>query len=163
MATGLWACAVDLSIEKRDGWEDPSDDDPVEEETGDVEPDVEPDLPDEPDAEEPACEGLAMWGVCWYLSEGRQTCTQACETHGGISDQAPEYVGSSAQGGSSEECETLLTALGHEGTPTSGSPISDRGAGCHLWSDGAVYWVEDIDLDPEISHPNAFLVCGCNE
>jgi hypothetical protein len=158
----LWACAVDLGIEKKDGSDDPSGVDPVED--GDVEPDVLAEVADEPDAAaEPTCGGLTMWDVCWYLGEANESCNTTCGAHGGHSDGSAGHVGSASQGGSAEDCGTLLAALGHEGDVTAGSGVDGKGLGCHRWNDGVLYWVEDIDLDPEASHPPAQVVCGCVE
>lgn len=175
----LWACAVDLGIEKKDGGEDPSGEDPLEEEAGDPvdvpgEPDAVLDVPDEPDApldpvddpdavSDPACGGLEKWDVCWYLGEGGESCNATCDSRGGVSDRAPLHVGSTSQGGSREQCEELLSALGHEGTVAVGAALPDRGFGCHVWSGETLYWVEDVDLDPTDSHPHAQVVCGCVE
>lgn len=165
----LWACTVGLGIEKKDGEEDPPADpvddgdvDPVDD--GDVDPDGSSEVVEEADvAPEPTCDGLSMWDVCWYLGEANATCSETCEAHGGFSDLAPRHVGSAAQGGSREECETLMTALGQEGTVTVGSAVTDKGLGCHRWADGALYWVQDVDLDPGARHAPAQLACGCNE
>jgi len=137
-------------------------DDPAPDITVDIAPDpaVDPVTDPTPDCDP---EGALLWGICWHLGSPGQDCFEVCGSHGGYHDDTPEYVGTPGQGGSVEECEAIFDALGYSGTVSEGYRDDGRGLGCHRWSDGSLWWLDDPSFDPSDSMDPSQAVCGCNE
>ena len=114
---------------------------------------------------DPGCSGVPYEGICWYLGELGASCEETCTDHGGLAKDAASYVGTATQGGSLEECATLLELLGADGTVTAGSRtiLGRLGLGCHMLPDygPSSWWLTAPDFDPEDSLFAARIVCGC--
>lgn len=109
-----------------------------------------------------ACAGQAVLGVCWYLGAEDTSCTDECGSHGGTDSRAMSVVGTSAQGGSEQSCAEVLTALGRPGAVGTGMRADDVGLGCHVWSDGARWWLASRPgFDVDAHGPGVRLACGC--
>ena len=141
-----------------------------EEPTPDTPVDILADLPEEapeeiPEEPSPECgpEGTLLWGICWYLGDLGQNCHDVCFLRGEYHEDTPEYVGTTSQGGSHEECDAIFDALGYTRTVSPGYRDDGLGLGCHRWSDGGLWWLERPDFDPSDSTGGGQLVCGCNE
>ena len=107
-------------------------------------------------------EGELLWGICWFLGAAGQSCNEVCAGEGGYSDETVDHVGTTGQGGSIEDCTTIFTALGYDGTVQAGYRDDDLGLGCHRWSDGVLWWLEDHpDFEPVDAHGGAQVACGC--
>ncbi len=77
----------------------------------------------------PACAGVSIGGACWFLTAQGDDCDTTCAAAGLLYDEATRtYVGSD---GTNANCETVMDALGAEG---SGAPVDinscDNGYGC---------------------------------
>jgi len=108
-------------------------------------------------------EGKMDASICWYQGAVGASCNEACSTHGGPSPKAASHVGSSAQGGSLDECARLIALLGMTGSTISGSSTTGDGLGC-LSSPRLprIYiWFSDPDFDPAAKNKDVQLVCGC--
>jgi hypothetical protein len=103
--------------------------------------------------------------MCWYLAAGDKSCNEACATTGGFDTRAFTYIGTPSQGGSLSECKQILTALGHAGTVVEATQTSGLGIGCHVWTDGRLYWLSDPAFDPaaKANTPdhNSHIACAC--
>ena len=95
------------------------------------------------DAGAMSCGGRVVFGLCWYLGASGDSCNEACSRNGGFDPRAIEYVGTSNQGGSLAECTQVMRAFGIAATVGEGKRSDDLGAGCHLWTDGAPWWLDD--------------------
>ncbi|MFT3922258.1 MAG: hypothetical protein QM778_06965 [Myxococcales bacterium] len=114
------------------------------------------------DTDSVACD-TSLLGVCWYLGAYGQSCRQTCEAHGGYDARTPTFVGSSAQGGSAENCHAVLSALGSTGNVVASTRPDELGLGCHQWSTGINYWLNGLGqgFDPDDSGVSARIACGC--
>ena len=76
-------------------------------------------------------------------------------------------MGTEAQGGSDEECASLLELLGISGDVSSGTrdTIDQLGLGCHVFPDSSPsnWWLSAPDFDTADSLASARIVCGCLE
>jgi hypothetical protein len=108
------------------------------------------------------CEGARVLGLCWYLGEPGSSWRQTCAAHGGVDERAAQHVGTPSQGGSLTECGQVMSALGHA-APLASAFRSDVGLGCHVWSDGRTYWLDDPSraLGPEAAHGVARIASAC--
>ena len=85
-----------------------------------------------------------------------------CNAHGGYDDATGQYVGTESQGGSLAECGQIFVALGYAGDVNAGYRDDELGLGCHRWSDGVLWWLEEYPaFDPDDSHGGAQIACGC--
>jgi len=112
----------------------------------------------------PTCGGQLAFGLCWYLAAAATSCNSACSNKGGFDTRAAMYVGTPDQGGSVEECTSILTALGKPGSVVAAKRTDGYGLGCHVWSDGTRYWLVDPPFGPTMSAPagNAVrIACAC--
>jgi hypothetical protein len=110
------------------------------------------------------CSGAVYSGICWYLAATGESCTQACASHGGPSSLAASHVGTTAQGGSRDECAAILALLGVAGTVQSSMSIS--GVGCISYigttaSGPGLYWVSTPAFSETASMEGAQPACGC--
>jgi hypothetical protein len=141
-----------------------SDDDSPEQESGDGGPDgdagsVAPGAADDAGL---GCEGAELFGVCWYLGALGATCVQACQNHGGPSDEAALHVGTPAQGGSRGDCGAILVALGEAAPPDEATRSDGRGLGCHVFGlTRAPFWLSSPSHDPSDAFAAARIACGC--
>jgi hypothetical protein len=110
----------------------------------------------------PACGGTLLFGLCWYLTPTETSCNQHCADRGGYNAETASYVGTSSQGGSVDDCEDILNALGHSGGVSTGSRTDGNGYGCHIWSDDNAWWLSSPDFDPSDSSSNVTMACACN-
>jgi hypothetical protein len=110
----------------------------------------------------PACGGTLLFGLCWYLTPTEISCNQHCADRGGYNAETASHVGTSGQGGSVDDCEDILNALGHSGSVSSGSRTDGNGYGCHIWSDNNAWWLSSPDFDPSDSSSNVTIACACN-
>ena len=111
----------------------------------------------------PACEGELLYALCWYLAPTETSCNDACASHGGFDARGTSYVGTQSQGGSLAECSQLMSALGRTGSVEEGTRSDDYGMGCHVWTDGTNWWLNDPGplFRPTVSAPGARIVCAC--
>jgi hypothetical protein len=110
----------------------------------------------------PPCAGQRLYGLCWYLAQGNTSCNDACSSHGGFDSRSAGYVGTLSQGGSLSACTELLTALGRPGSVIAAKRDDDNGFGCHVWTDGSRYWLQNEPaFRPTVEGPNIRSVCGC--
>jgi hypothetical protein len=108
------------------------------------------------------CGGALQFNLCWYLAAADTSCTNECTNKGGVDSRAPNYIGTPAQGGSTAECEQVLTALGRPGPVAAGT--QEDGLGCHLWNNGDRWWLQSPAFSANASTPNgtgARIVCAC--
>jgi hypothetical protein len=108
-----------------------------------------------------SCEGRSLFGLCWYLGASGASCNAECASHGGYDVRATSSVGTESQGGSYEECEDLLDLLGRAGRVGEGKRDDDNGFGCHVWTDGDLWWLNTPQFRPSVSAPGVRIVCGC--
>jgi hypothetical protein len=106
-------------------------------------------------------------GICWYLGLLGASCNETCTDHGGVAADAASYVGTEAQGGSAEQCASLLGLLGIDGDVSTGhrNDTDGLGLGCHVFPDYTPHnwWLEAPDFDTGDSHSDVRIVCGCLE
>lgn len=107
-----------------------------------------------------ACSGQPQFGICWYLGSSGASCQQTCAGHGQATSEAASLIGSSKQGGSLENCTTLLDLLGITMIPTAATRSDGRGVGCHI-SQSAAYWLSSPDFATNVSLSGYRVVCGC--
>jgi hypothetical protein len=57
----------------------------------------------------------------------------------------------------------ILTALGQPGSVVTATRSDSYGLGCHVWSDGTRYWLDDPSplFSPTAARPPAEIACGC--
>ena len=110
----------------------------------------------------PGCGGTVVFGHCWYLAPTAASCNQFCADHGGYDPDTRHYTGTPEQGGSAEDCEGILGALGHSGAVMMGTRGDGRGFGCHVWS-GTAWWLSSPAFDPSQSDGSATIACACYE
>lgn len=111
-----------------------------------------------------ACAGARVLGVCWYLASAGQNCNATCAAHGGVDGRAASLVGTTSQGGSLGSCAQILPALGATVVPLRAFRSDPYGLGCHTWSTGVAYWLDD----PSPLYSTSSLIplaarvsCGC--
>ena len=129
----------------------------------DTDSDSDADTDDDSDSDTAAdCgdDGVLRFGICWYLGAFGESCNTTCASHGGYASATPEYVGTTSQGGSIEECGELFSALGFTPAVTSGTNY--LGYGCHLWQPSVQWWLTGPDFDPDAAATGARIICGCN-
>lgn len=116
------------------------------------------------DAGTSACGGRSVFGLCWYLGAAGDSCNEACARNGGFDERATSYVGTSSQGGSLAECAVILSTLGITATVGEGKRSDNLGAGCHLWTDSAPWWLDDPSerFGPSEDASNVRIACACN-
>jgi hypothetical protein len=110
------------------------------------------------------CSGARALGLCWYLGSQRGSCNSACSAHGGVDVRAASLVGTTSQGGSLNSCAHILPALGVATNPLRAFRTDSYGLGCHVWSTGETYWLDDPSplYSPSVVAPrNARMACGC--
>lgn len=107
------------------------------------------------------CEGRRLFGLCWYLGASGASCNTECAPHGGYDTRATSYIGTESQGGSYEECEEILDLLGRSSRLGEGRRNDDNGFGCHVWTDGDLWWLSTPQFRPSVSAPGVRIVCGC--
>ena len=110
------------------------------------------------------CGGARALGLCWYLGSPWGSCNSACTSHGGVDVRAASLVGTTSQGGSLDSCAQILPALGVAKAPLRAFRTDSYGLGCHAWSTGDTYWLDDPSplYSPSVVTPlNARMACGC--
>ena len=90
-----------------------------------------------------ACAGARVAGLCWYLASAATNCNATCAAHGGVDARAASLIGTKSQGGSLASCARILPALGATTLPLRAYRSDAYGLGCHVWSTGATYWLDD--------------------
>jgi len=111
-----------------------------------------------------SCAGASTLGVCWYLANPGASCASACSEHGGPHPRAPSLIGTSSQGGRLGNCRRVLFALGVMQPPQAAQRDDNYGLGCHLWSSGETFWLDDPSPRFAASSPGLFTArvsCGC--
>jgi hypothetical protein len=111
---------------------------------------------------EPACAGVRSAGICWYLGVSGASCDETCTVHGGTAPGTASFVGTPFQGGSLNECATILLALGESIAPMEGVRYDGLGVGCHIY-DGVPWWLSSPNFNSSAWQVNTRLVCGCIE
>jgi hypothetical protein len=115
------------------------------------------------DAGNPAsCGGARRFELCWYLAQEDTSCNSECANKGGFDPRALSYIGTAAQGGSAEQCEQVLTALGEPGPVSPGT--QQIGLGCHLWNNNDRWWLQSPTFSPNAATPEgtgARITCAC--
>lgn len=108
------------------------------------------------------CAGIERFGICWYLGAAGASCDDTCSLHGGPSEAALARVGTSAQGGSPEECRAILIGLGQRADVVTATRPDDRGVGCHLYGFARdPYWLTRPSFETSDQLPLARIACGC--
>jgi hypothetical protein len=109
------------------------------------------------------CEGASALGSCWYLGARGLSCEQACSERGGFDPASIALVGTRAQGGTLENCATVMSALGVRGMVMAAVRLDDVGIGCHRWAT-LDYWLaaDTVLYTGSSSAPLAELACACN-
>lgn len=111
-----------------------------------------------------SCAGELIFDICWYLAAEGQNCQNHCAAHGGFDNRSTTHVGTPAQGGSRDDCQQILNALGHTRTVAETMRTDGMGLGCHVWENGDTYWLVSPSFNPNISlAQNApfRIACGC--
>lgn len=108
------------------------------------------------------CRGSRLFNRCWYLTGTNQSCERFCTDHRGFDPTTANYIGSSAQGGSLENCRAILNALGYSADVAAGSRNEGPGLGCHIWESNA-WWLDRPDFDSSASYSLARIVCACHQ
>lgn len=108
-----------------------------------------------------ACSGEVVLGLCWYLGAAGDSCNQTCSSHGGFDTRTASYVGTTSQGGSQSECMQLIAVLWGAGTVGEGMRADSNGFGCHVWTDGALWWLATPSFTPNVSGTGIRVVCAC--
>jgi hypothetical protein len=117
------------------------------------------------DANTPSCGGALVFNICWYLGAERQNCLDICAAHGGFDNQSTTHIGTSSQGGSRDDCQQVMNALGRPGTVGASQRSDGLGFGCHVWSNSDNYWLVDPSFDPDVQIPQGApvrMACGCD-
>jgi hypothetical protein len=114
----------------------------------------------------PACGGVQVAGLCWYMGLAGDSCQDTCASHGGYNSATANFVGSSSQGGSLGNCEQVLAALQESGMVRDGTRTDGLGLGCHRFFDGGsptgrLWWLISPDFDPAVTLSQAAMACGC--
>jgi hypothetical protein len=110
------------------------------------------------------CSGARALGLCWYLGSPLRSCDTACGAHGGADVRAASLVGTTSQGGSLDSCAHILPALGVATAPLRAFRTDSYGIGCHVWSSGETYWLDDPSplYSASVAAPlNARAACAC--
>lgn len=107
------------------------------------------------------CDGRRLFGLCWYLGAAGASCNTECAPHGGYDTRATSYIGTESQGGSYEECDAILDLLGRSSRLGEGKRDDDYGLGCHVWTDGDLWWLNTPQFRPSVSASGVRIVCGC--
>lgn len=115
-----------------------------------------------------SCGGALLGGICWYLGAAGESCNQVCAPRGGFAPTAIQVVGTDAQGGSPEECSSVLDVLLDEpGVEAQSGTQPAQGVGCHLFEEqsGAPvrWWLSSPAFDADASLVGVPVACGCNE
>jgi hypothetical protein len=108
----------------------------------------------------PSCAGKLHEGLCWYLGPDGASCTYTCALRGGVDALTAEWVGTQSQGGSVEECATLLQLFGITEPPTAAYRTDGRGVGCMTYG-GNPFWHAAPSFDPDDSMPDVRQICAC--
>lgn len=112
----------------------------------------------------PSCAGELVFNICWYLGAERQNCKNLCAAHGGFDTQSITHIGTPAQGGSRDDCQRILNALGRPATVVASTRSDGNGLGCHVWQNADNYWLNSPNFDPNIQLPSnapVRMACGC--
>jgi hypothetical protein len=97
------------------------------------------------------------------MGESGQSCTSVCAAHDGFDAESLGVLGTTAQGGSSDECAAVLTALLGETDVDVSVANEDVGIGCHVFGDEpGRWWTESPAFTPDSSLANARIACSCN-
>jgi hypothetical protein len=110
------------------------------------------------------CGGSRVLGLCWYFSDPETSCNDSCSSRGGFDSRATQYVGTTSQGGSVDACRQILTALGKPGSVVTATRDDNLGLGCHVWTDGTRYWLDDpspLFMPALVAPPQASVACAC--
>lgn len=109
------------------------------------------------------CEGASALGSCWYLGARGLSCEQACSEHGGFNPTSIALVGTRAQGGTLENCATVMSELGVRSLVVAAVRLDGVGIGCHRWA-SLSYWLaaDTVLYTGSSSAPLAELACACN-
>jgi hypothetical protein len=110
----------------------------------------------------PPCAGASVGGFCWYASAVAQSCTDACNFHGGcVLAGTRDFAGS---GGTDANCVAVLAALGYGGYPH--QDFSNNDQGCHYAWDSWTYWSTAFPTTCEtfaVGAANVVRMCACTE
>jgi hypothetical protein len=109
-----------------------------------------------------ACQGEFLDGHCWYLGEDGASCVETCSVHGEYDPATVQWVGTESQGGSLDECSTLLRLVGIAEAPMAGYRTDGRGLGC-IDYEGTPFWHYTPSFDPNDAMVGARLVCACSQ
>lgn len=111
-----------------------------------------------------SCAGASAMGVCWYLAKPAASCASTCTEHGGANPRAASLIGTTSQGGRLSNCRRVLFALGVMQPPQRALREDGYGLGCHLWSSGETFWLDDPSPRYSASSPGLYsarVSCGC--
>lgn len=112
----------------------------------------------------PGCRGTRFEEICWYLAADGQSCDDACSARGGFNPESVHLIGSLDQGGSLEQCASVLAMLRGNANAVIQATIEEKGIGCHLY--GAAedrWWLTEPAFEPAATWDKVQIVCGCNE
>ena len=113
-----------------------------------------------------SCAGEVLFNLCWYLAPADTSCNSQCASHGGHDINARRHVGTTEEGGSAADCSAILAVLRGPGEVVVATRDENEGLGCHVWSDGTYYWLDDPSshFDPNYATPSdtqVRIACGC--
>jgi hypothetical protein len=110
------------------------------------------------------CGGSRALGLCWYFSDPETSCNDSCSSRGGFDSRAAQYVDTTSQGGSAGACRQILTALGEPGSVVTATRDDGLGLGCHVWTDGTRFWLDDpspLFTPSPVAPPQVSIACAC--
>lgn len=110
------------------------------------------------------CSGAPALGVCWYLASPAASCESTCAGHGGWNPRAASLIGTTSQGGRLSNCRRVLFALGVMQPPQRAQREDNLGLGCHIWSNGETFWLDDPSPRYSPRSPGVYTArvsCGC--
>lgn len=112
----------------------------------------------------PDCGGTPFSGICWYLAADGESCDSACAVHGGFDPMSAAIIGTPEQGGSLEQCASVLVALRGNPEATVEPTIETHGIGCHLYGSAEHrWWLSEPAFAPDTTWAHVQIVCGCVE
>ncbi len=106
--------------------------------------------------------GVDVYGICWFLGAPFQSCTEVCQSRGGVDPNSFAYVGNPEQGGNRDKCSAILFYLLRVyGYVYSIQAPTAQGLGCYRFMDGNLYWIRDLAFNPNEKTYGVEVVCGC--
>jgi hypothetical protein len=110
----------------------------------------------------PACAGIALGGVCWYMGNKGEPCSLVCAGRGGYNEATRTMIGSD---GSDDACLYVLEALGKAGL-FNPDLVEPEPVGCCAQDMGpSQFRTTRVESPPTTATAQAqykYRACGCN-